>query len=88
MTNISIFQPKDESASLPVTLPHTLVMLKRTDINLESFLPTLQRFLGNKEHQVLKKLRGSIVVKEADFLDEVRKLIVITTLSCGKLGSL
>ena len=74
MTNISIFQPKDESASLPVTLPHTLVMLKRTDVDSESFLPMLQRFLEDKERQVLKKLRGSAAAKEADFLDEVRKL--------------
>ena len=88
MTNISIFQPEDESTSLPVILPHSLVILKRTDVNSESFLPALQRFLEDEDRRVLKELRGSAAAKEADFLDEVRKLIATTILSRSPPGSL
>jgi hypothetical protein len=82
MTNISIFQSEGEPGSRMLT--HSLVMLSRTDTGSALFFPALQRFLEDGERRVLKKLRGPTAALVANFLDEVRKPIITTALSCGQ----
>lgn len=78
MANISMFQPEDESASLPMVLPHSFVALRNTEAGSESFFPVVRRFLEDEERKGLKKLRGFAAADAADFLDGVRKPIIPT----------
>lgn len=80
MTNITILQPKDQSASSTVTLPNSFIALK-AGIGSEPFFQVLQQFFESKGHRVLGKLRGLEAAEVADFFDEVRKPIAIVILS-------
>ena len=77
-TNVSILQLEVNSSSLLVILPLSFVALRRikTDTGLTSLLPKPQQFLNDKELKILKELQGQAVEKVANFLDEVRRLIV------------
>ena len=88
MVNISILQSEDDNTSPTIALPDSFIALKNTSTTSELFLQVVGRFLEDKERKTLGRLRGQAAAEVADFLDEVRKLIVTTTLSCGKLGSL
>ena len=83
MVNISILQPEDDTASSLITLPDSFVALKNTGTTSDLFSQVLERFLKHKECKTLKNLSGLAAAKVADFLDEVRKLIVITVPSYG-----
>jgi len=80
MNNISIFQPGGESPTWQtirsIKLPHSLVMLGKAT-GSASFLMELQLFLRDKERRVLKELRGLWAAKVGDFLDKVRKPVIV-----------
>lgn len=76
LTNISVFQPKEVAANSAVTLPTSFVALKN-ETSSARFPRVLRSFLQDKEQQTLGRLRGSAAADVADFLDEVRKPIML-----------
>jgi len=77
MVNISLLQSKDDTASPPVTLPDSFIALKSTSTTSKLFLQVVAQFLGDKKRGTLGELRGQAAAEVADFLDEVRKPIVV-----------
>jgi len=73
MTDVSILQPEDDTASPSITLPDSFVALKGTDTGSVLFLGVLQQFLDDEKRNVLKKLGGLAATEVANFLDEVHK---------------
>ena len=88
MVNISILQSEDDNTSPSIALPDSFIALKNTSTTSELFLQVVGRFLEDKERKTLGRLRGQAAAEVADFLDEVRKLIVITVPNCSLSTSL
>jgi len=88
MVNISVLQSEDDTASPPITLPDSFIALKSTSTTSKLFLRVVERFLRDEKRKTLGELRGRAAAEVADFLDEVRKLIVIIVPSCSRSISL
>ena len=88
MVNISILQSEDDNTSPTIALPDSFIALKNTSTTSRLFLPAVARFLGDEKLKTLVELRGQAAAEVADFLDEVRKLIVITVPNCSLSTSL
>ena len=88
MVNISILQSEDDNTSPSIALPDSFIALKNTSTTSELFLQVVGRFLEDKERKTLGRLRGQAAAEVADFLDEVRKLIVLIVPSCSRSTSL
>jgi len=88
MINISVRQSEDDNTSPSITLPDSFITLKSTSTASKQFLQVVERFLRDKKSRTLTELRGQAAAEVADFLDEVRKTIVIIVPSCSRSTSL
>lgn len=87
MTHISILQSEDKPSS-PQIPPHSLLVLRKASTSSESPAQALKQFIADKGHQDLGNLREPLAAEAADLLDEVRKPIITTLLSCSQGTSL